>query len=184
MMGLVKLMHLSAWKLLSVLTPSMLAQMVKASACNAGNPGSIPGSGKSSGEGNGNPLQYSCLENLMDGAWKATVHGVTKSQTWLSDFTSLQASFNFMAAITICSDFGAPKCKVSHCFHYVPIYLPWSDGTRCNVPSFLIVSFQPAFLLSSFTFIKRFFSSSPLFAIGWSHLHIWCYWYFFQQFWF
>ena len=43
---------------------------VKASAYNAGDPGSIPGSGRSPGEGNGNPLQYSCLENLMDrGAW-------------------------------------------------------------------------------------------------------------------
>ena len=43
---------------------------VKASACNAGHPGSIPGSERSPGEGNGNPLQYSCLENLMDGgAW-------------------------------------------------------------------------------------------------------------------
>ena len=42
----------------------------KASACNAGDPGSIPGSGRSPGEGNGNPLQYSCLENSMDGgAW-------------------------------------------------------------------------------------------------------------------
>ena len=41
----------------------------KASACNAGDPGLIPGLGRSSGEGNGNPLQYSCLENLMDGAW-------------------------------------------------------------------------------------------------------------------
>ena len=50
--------------------------------------GSIPGSGKSPGEGNGNPLQYSCLENPMDGeAWWATVHGVTKSRTQLSDFT-------------------------------------------------------------------------------------------------
>ena len=55
---------------------------VKASPCNAGNLGSIPGSGRSPGEGNGNPLQYSCLENPMDaGAWWATVHGVTKSQT-------------------------------------------------------------------------------------------------------
>ena len=46
----------------------------KASACNAGDPGSIPGSGRSSGEGNGSPLQYSCLENSMDwGAWQATV---------------------------------------------------------------------------------------------------------------
>ena len=60
----------------------------KASAYNARDLGSIPGSGRSPGEGNGNPLQYSCLENPMDGeAWEATVHGVTKSWTWLRDFT-------------------------------------------------------------------------------------------------
>ena len=52
----------------------------KESACNAGDPGSIPGSGRSPGEGNDNPLQYSCLKNPMDsGAWQATVNGVTKS---------------------------------------------------------------------------------------------------------
>ena len=58
----------------------------KASACNVGDPSSIPGSGRSPGEGNGNPLHYSCLENPIDrGAWQATVqHGVAKSQTWLS----------------------------------------------------------------------------------------------------
>ena len=51
--------------------------------------GSIPGSGGSPGEGNGNTLQYSCLKNPMDrGAWRATVHGVTKSQTRLSTFNS------------------------------------------------------------------------------------------------
>ena len=60
----------------------------KASACNAGDLGSIPGSGRSPGEGNGAPLQYSWLENSKDGgAWWATVHGVTKSWTRLSDFT-------------------------------------------------------------------------------------------------
>ena len=61
---------------------------VKASACNAGDPGSIPGSGRSPDEGNGNPLQYSGLGNPMDGgaSWP-TVHGVTKSWTRLSDFT-------------------------------------------------------------------------------------------------
>ena len=59
----------------------------KESACNAGDLGSVPGLGRSPGEGNGYPLQYSCLENPMDrGAWRATVHGVTKSQTRLSDF--------------------------------------------------------------------------------------------------
>ena len=62
----------------------------KASACHAADLSSIPGLGRSSGEGNGNPLQYSCLENPMDrGAWWAIVHGVTKSQTCLSEFTSL-----------------------------------------------------------------------------------------------
>ena len=61
----------------------------KKSACNAGDPGWIPGLGRSPGEGNGNQLQYSCLENPMDrGAWQATVHGVAKSWTRLRDFTS------------------------------------------------------------------------------------------------
>ena len=60
----------------------------KVSACNAGDLGLIPGLGRSPGEGNGNPLQYSCLENPMDrGAWRATVHGVAKSRTQLSNFT-------------------------------------------------------------------------------------------------
>ena len=54
----------------------------KASAYNAGDPGSIPGSGRSSGEGNGNPLQYSCLENFIDrGSWWAVVHGAAKLDT-------------------------------------------------------------------------------------------------------
>ena len=56
------------------------------SACNAADPGLIPGSGRSPGEGNGNPLRYACLENPMDrGAWRAIVNGVTKSWTQLSD---------------------------------------------------------------------------------------------------
>ena len=51
----------------------------KSSACNAGDPDSIPGSGRSPGEGNSNPLQYSCLENPTDrGAWQATVHGIAR----------------------------------------------------------------------------------------------------------
>ena len=58
------------------------------SACNAGDLGSIPGSGRFPGERKGNPLQYSCLGSSMDGeAWWATVHGIAKTQTQLSDFT-------------------------------------------------------------------------------------------------
>ena len=63
-----------------------MAQDRKESACNAGDQGVIPGSGRSPGEENGTPLQYSCLQNLMDrGAWRATVHGVAKSRTQMSD---------------------------------------------------------------------------------------------------
>ena len=60
----------------------------KESACNARDQGSIPGLGRSPGEGNGNPLQYSCLENSMDGrAWQATVHGVTKESDTTEQLT-------------------------------------------------------------------------------------------------
>ena len=58
----------------------------KESACNAGDQGSVPGLGRSPGGGNGNPLQYSCLEDSMDrGAWRALVCGVAESQTWSSN---------------------------------------------------------------------------------------------------
>ena len=70
-------------------------------------------------------------------------------------FLPRSLSFNFMAAITICSDSGAQENKVSHCFHCFPIYLPWSDRTGCHNFSFSMLSFKPAFSLSSFTFIKR-----------------------------
>ena len=60
---------------------SLVAQSAKKSACEAGDLSSISGSGRSPGEGNGSPLQFSCLENPMNrGAWRVTVHGVTKGQ--------------------------------------------------------------------------------------------------------
>ena len=70
--------------------------------------------------------------------------------------------FNFMAAITVNSDFGVQENKICHCFHFSPFYLPWSDGTGCHDLSFL--NGEPHFHspLSSFTLIKRLFSSSSL----------------------
>ena len=64
-----------------VLWASLVAQTVKKSICSAGDPGSIPRWGRSPGEGNGNRLQYSCLEDPRDRAWQAVVHGIEKSQT-------------------------------------------------------------------------------------------------------
>ena len=67
-------------------------------ACNTGDPGSIPGSGGSSGEGNSKPLQYICLEKSVDGgSWQATVHGVTKSQTRPNEF-----HYNYYKYTDIC----------------------------------------------------------------------------------
>ena len=77
--------------MMSLLLPLMVSGFPggsdsKESPCNVGDPGLIPGSGRSRGEGNGNPFQYSCLENPKDrGAWWATVHRVAQSQTRLSD---------------------------------------------------------------------------------------------------
>ena len=70
-----------------------------------------------------------------------------------------------MAAVTICSDFGAPQNQVSHCFHCFPIYFPWSDGTRCHDLKFSECWVLSQLFTLSFTFIKRLFSSSSLSAI-------------------
>ena len=78
------------WQSCSFQTLGFLGgSVVKNSPANAGDVGLIPESGRSPGEGNGNPLQYSCQENPKDrGDWRAIVHGVTKSQTPLSDETT------------------------------------------------------------------------------------------------
>ena len=115
---------------------------VKASAWNAGDPGSIPGSGRSPGEGNGNPLQYSCLENPMEGgAWWAPVHGVTKSWTRLSNFTHSYIHVCVCVCLSVClsvnnrktikiytkilrnSQFGVMRLLVIFIFSLVLIYL-------------------------------------------------------------
>ena len=95
-----------------------------------------------------------------------------------------QAFFSFRAAVTIFSGFGAPENKVCHCFHCLPIACHEVLEPDAMIFIFWILSFKPDFSLSSFTFIKRLFSSSFLSAIGWCHLHIWGYWYFSQQSWF
>ena len=70
-----------------------------------------------------------------------------------------------MAAVTICSDFGAPQKKVSHCFHCFPIYCHEVMGLEGMILVFWMLSFKPTFSLSSFTFVKRLFSYFSLSAI-------------------
>ena len=96
----------------------------KASACNEGDPRSIPGLGRSPGEGNGSPLQYSCLENPVDrGAWWTTVHGVEKSWTRLSDFSF---SLSFFLQIYLHTELPRWLCgKESTCQCRRPRFNPW-----------------------------------------------------------
>ena len=81
------------------------------STCNAGNLGLIPGSGRSPGGGNGNPLQYFYLENLIDwGAWRAIVHRVKKSRTQLSNWAQGTLCIIFTTFLEIESDFEIKRC--------------------------------------------------------------------------
>ena len=92
----------------------------KESACNVGDWTSVPGSGTSPGEGNDNPLQYSCLENPMDrGAWWATAHGVTKSRTWLSDY-----HFHFLPELFMISTSKLKTRKMKPTLTHVNTW-PW-----------------------------------------------------------
>ena len=80
---------LENWRMIQWILVFWGGSVVKNLPANAGNAVSIPGLGRSPGEGNGKPLQYPCLENSMDrGAWQAAVHGVAKSRTWLSTYST------------------------------------------------------------------------------------------------
>ena len=72
---------------------------------------------------------------------------------------------SFQWILRTCNEYSAQENKICHSFHHFPIYLPWSDGSRCHDVSFWMLSFKPAFSLSCFAFIKRLFSTSSLSAI-------------------
>ena len=117
----------------------------KESACNAGDPSSIPRSERSSGEGHGNPLQYSCLENSMDrGAWRATVCGITKSRTRLSDWTELNGIEHQNNTMCVCeshSHFVVSNSLWPHGLQHTRLSCPWdSPGKNSGVGSHSILS--------------------------------------------
>ena len=116
----------------------------KASACNARDPGLIPGSGRSPGEENGNPLQYSCLENPTDrGAWWATVHGVAQSWIPPNDYT-----FTFMACHKTSTVNSGPRS----------IFL-WSKILALEYNRAMLKSKFPHLLVNYMT-VSQLFSSS------------------------
>ena len=99
----------------------------KVTAYNVGNLDSIPGSGRSPGEGNGHPLQYSCLENPMDrAAWGATVHGVAKSRTRLSDLSSAQLSRS--------NDYHTFEVAVQSLSRVQLFAIPWTAALQASLP--------------------------------------------------
>ena len=120
----------------------------KASAYSAGNPGLIPGLGRSPGEGNGNTLQYPCLENPLDrGAWQAAVHGVAKSWTGLSDFTftffSCSAAFSCYLICMLLERtvlFWPAFCPgVAEVVYYITLSLGITVAEAAQVNGYLIV---------------------------------------------
>ena len=90
---------------------------------------------------------------------------------------------NFMAAVTILCDFGAQENKICHCFHFSPIYLPWSNGTQCHDLSFLKLHFKPTFPFSFAPSSTGSLVPLRFLPVEWYHLHIWDCWYFSQQSW-
>ena len=99
------LFYVSCFPLDAVLEASQVAQVIKNPPANAGDArdmGSIAGLGRAPGGGNGNPLQYPCLENPMDrGVWQATVYGVAKSRTQLRDLAQVQDAVSDQMSITL-----------------------------------------------------------------------------------
>ena len=123
----------------------------KASACSTGDPGSIPGPGRSPGEGNGNPLQYSCLENPKnEEAWQAAVHGVAKNQTWLSSFTFTFSRRMYPVSCSFDFYFHIPKYtdKV-----YFPSCLIWQYLS--SIHEELLCEFCTRFWLNCQLFVKH-----------------------------
>ena len=143
----------------------------KESACSAGDVGSIPGLRRSPGGRNGNPLQYSCLENPMDrGAWWATVRGVMKNQMWLSDWTTTNIQELSLKHFHFTSQMGwtilwAHRLRVlalpEQCVSWgVPAGSGWHQPDECSDPVFCPFLLPVRGLSPSRPFLLSFVSSS------------------------
>ena len=130
-------------------------------ACNAGDPGSVSGSGRSTGKGNGYSLQYSCLEKFRDrGAWWTTVHGVTKSWMWLSDYHSVQFSSVSQSCLTLCNPMN---CSTPG----LPVYHRLPESINSVMASNHFILRHPLLLPPSIIPSIRVFSSESVLHIRW-----------------
>ena len=113
--------EMTEYTLLSSHNTTLFGSDGEESACNAGDPGSIPGLVKYTGEGNGNPLQYSCLENSMDrGTWKTIGHTVSKSQTRLNNLHTYTSSYSEVLCKYFSTNKNPKRNKVVFiCYHEV-----------------------------------------------------------------
>ena len=139
----------------------------KASAHSAGDLGLIPRLGRSPGEGNGNPLHYSYLENSMDGgAWWATVHGVTKSQTQLSDFSGLSIFLIISKNQLLVSLIHREALKTF--LHWAEGLLKWtSQYLNLNVKETMLTDNCSLFMAVSICIIQVY--------LCWLHIYLWMY---------
>ena len=110
----------------------------KESVCNAGDPGSISGMGRSPGEGNGNPLQQPCLENSMDrGAWQATAHGFAKSLTQLNTLTSEKKKIPFVQ-MPKASILNIEFIQMTFVYTCLNLLIPVANDKICCLLNFVI----------------------------------------------
>ena len=117
-----------------------MTQDSKESACNVGDPSLIPGLGRHPEEGNGNPLQYSCLENPMDrGAWRATVHWVAESRIRLSDFTFIFSVGPALQADSLLSEpLEKPSAAIIFVVKIVNLIINLRSPARTQISSILV----------------------------------------------
>ena len=139
----------------------------KESACNARDTCLIPGSGRSPGEGNGYPLQYSCLGNPMDGgAWWGTVHGVAKSQTWLTDSTT--TTKYIYVYILFQKGYTLLKARGKNLFHAFQFLTHSMTCSRMNTISTATVTWHSSLYVSGSShghFLNKYISHSGLGAL-------------------
>ena len=135
----------------------------KESVCNAGDPSSIPGSGRPPGEGNGNPLHYSCLENPTDrGAWQATVHGVLSLGYWILNVSSTGVRPDFVSWYLLCPWYSPGKNTGVGSHSFSRGSSPPRDQTQvsCIAGRFFIIWATREALFNFYDIYLGFFSSS------------------------